>query len=60
MAVVVLERTGTSWADFREHLVAAIERHANVPDETAATAYYTALLDALETLLSSRDGPAQV
>ena len=26
MGVVLLERTGTSWAEFRRHLVAAIER----------------------------------
>jgi nitrile hydratase accessory protein len=53
MAVVVLERTGLSWADFRRHLVAAIAARAE-PAESPATAYYTAWLDALESLLAER------
>jgi nitrile hydratase accessory protein len=54
MGVVVLTRTGASWADFRRHLVAAIERHPYDPHEPAATAYYTAWLEALESLLAER------
>ena len=54
MGVLVLERTGTSWAEFRRHLVAAIERHRPGPGESAATAYYTAWLGALEQLLGER------
>jgi nitrile hydratase accessory protein len=54
MGVLVLERTGTSWAEFRRHLVAAVERHPPRPDESAATAYYAAWLDALERLLTER------
>jgi nitrile hydratase accessory protein len=54
MGVVALERTGTSWADFRRHLVAAIERHPGEPDRSTATAYYTAWLEALEELLAER------
>ena len=51
MAVVTLERTGLSWADFRRHLVAAIAARQSV-EESSATAYYTAWLDALESLLA--------
>lgn len=54
MGVVALERTGSSWAEFRPHLVAAIERHPNVPDESRATAYYAAFVEALESLLTER------
>ena len=54
MGVVVLERTQTPWAEFRRHLVAEIERHTASPDETAAGAYYTAWLAALESLLRER------
>ena len=36
------------------HLVAAIERHQPRPGESAATAYYTAWLDALEALLAEQ------
>ena len=54
MGVVVLERTGATWEEFREHLVAAIAARPQRPGETAATAYYTAWLDALETLLAAR------
>ena len=53
MAVVVLERTGLSWADFRRHLVAAIAARPPGPEpESPATAYYSAWLDALGALLA--------
>jgi nitrile hydratase accessory protein len=52
MGVVVLERTGASWADFRRHLAAAIAARPPAPGESAATAYYAAWLDALEALLA--------
>ena len=51
MAVVVLERTGLSWADFRRHLVTAIASRPAAP-ESPATAYYGAWLDALESLVT--------
>ena len=35
MGVVVLERLGLPWSAFREHLVAAIERHGQPEGETA-------------------------
>jgi nitrile hydratase accessory protein len=54
MGVVVLERTGASWEEFRRHLVAAIRRRPPEPGESAASAYYTAWLDALEALLAER------
>ena len=55
MGVVVLGRTGTTWDVFREHLVAAIAAQPQQPDESAATAYYRAWLDALESLLAAGD-----
>ena len=54
MGVVILERTGTAWPEFRRYLVAAIERHPLDPDESASTAYYTAWLDALQSLLAAK------
>ena len=54
LGVVFLERTGTAWPEFRRHLVAAIERHPYDPNESAATAYYAAWLDALQSLLAER------
>jgi nitrile hydratase accessory protein len=54
MGVVLLERTGTSWAEFRRHLVEALSRRPPQPGESAATTYYTAWLDALEALLDER------
>ena len=54
MGVVVMERTGASWAEFREHLVAALAAREPRPGESAATAYYAAWLDALEALLAAR------
>ena len=38
----------------RDHLVAAIAAHEPAPGESAATAYYTAWLDAIEALLAAR------
>jgi hypothetical protein len=52
MGVVVLERTGASWAEFRRHLVAAIRQGPPEPGESAASAYYAAWLDAVEALLT--------
>lgn len=54
MGVVALQRTGVTWEDFREHLVAAIAARPQRDRETAATAYYAAWLDALERLLDER------
>lgn len=54
MGVVALERTGSSWADFRPHLVAAIGRRPYSADESSTTAYYAAFVDALESLLAAR------
>jgi nitrile hydratase accessory protein len=54
MAVVAIDRTGCSWSDFRRHLAAAIAAHPHGGDESAATAYYGAWLDALEALLAER------
>jgi nitrile hydratase accessory protein len=55
LGIVVLERSGASWSEFRDHLVAAIAAHVPMPGESAATAYYTAWLDAVEALLVARD-----
>ncbi len=54
MGVVALERTGTTWAQFRVQLVAAIAAREPQHGESAATAYYSAWLDALERLLDER------
>ena len=54
VGVAVLERTGASWDEFREHLVTAIEQRPRAADETDADAYYGAWLDAVEALLASR------
>lgn len=54
MVVVALQRTGATWEDFREHLVAAIAARERQHGETAATAYYSAWLDALESMLGER------
>jgi nitrile hydratase accessory protein len=51
MGVVALERTGLPWSDFRRHLAAAIVARP-AQNESAATAYYAAWLDALEALLA--------
>ena len=54
MAVVALDRLGVSWADFRQHLANAIAARPASQDESPATAYYAAWLDALERLLADR------
>ena len=54
MGVVVLEQLGLPWSAFRDHLVAAIERHGLPADETAAEAYYVAFLDAIESLVAAQ------
>ncbi|CAN5288621.1 hypothetical protein BH20ACT16_BH20ACT16_13430 [soil metagenome] len=54
MGVVVLSRTGCTWEDFREHFVAAIAARPQQHDESAATAYYAAWLEALEALVADR------
>ena len=55
MGVVALQRTGASWAEFRQHLVAAIAVRPRSDGESEATAYYGAWLDALEGLLAERE-----
>jgi hypothetical protein len=54
MGVVVLERLGLPWSDFRDHLAAAIARHGQPAGETAAEAYYVAFLDAIEALVAAQ------
>lgn len=54
MGVVVLERIGAPWPEFRRHLAAAISSRVSTPDESQAAAYYGAWLDALEALLADR------
>ena len=50
----MLERLGADWPEFREHLVAAIQRRPRAADESDADAYYGAWLDAVEALLVAR------
>jgi nitrile hydratase accessory protein len=57
MAVVAVERIGASWDEFRRHLVAAIAARGAPAGESAASTYYAAWLDALETLLAERGLP---
>jgi nitrile hydratase accessory protein len=52
MAVVALERAHIPWSEFSNRLAEAVRRHGYDPDEPAATAYYAAWLDALETTLA--------
>jgi nitrile hydratase accessory protein len=54
MAVVALGRLGVPWADFRKHLASAIAARAAPQNESAASAYYAAWLDALERVLAER------
>jgi nitrile hydratase accessory protein len=54
MGVVVLERLGAPWDEFRRHLAAAIAARGQPAGESAAAAYYAAWLDALEALLAER------
>jgi hypothetical protein len=51
MGVVALERAGISPVEFSGFLAQAVARHGYDPDEPAATAYYAAWLDALESAL---------
>ena len=60
MAVVVLDRLEVPWEEFRRHLVAAIAAHGTPDDESTATAYYAAWLDALEGLLAEHRLPRAV
>jgi nitrile hydratase accessory protein len=54
MGIVVLDRIGAPWTDFRRHLAAAIAARGSSGGESQATAYYAAWLDALEALLAER------
>jgi nitrile hydratase accessory protein len=54
MGVVVLERIGAPWPEFRRHLAAAIAARGEPAGESVATTYYSAWLDALEALLAER------
>lgn len=54
MGIAVLQRTGASWEDFRGHLVPAIAASPQEAESTAATAYYSAWLSALDALLAER------
>jgi nitrile hydratase accessory protein len=52
MAVVAIDRLGLPWSAFQRHLVAAIAAHEPDEGESAATAYYSAWLEALEALVA--------
>ena len=54
MGVVALERAGISLVEFSGFLAEAVARHDYDPAEPAASAYYGAWLDALESALSAR------
>ena len=54
MGVAVMDRFGISSDEFRTYLIAAIRAHPETPDESAATAYYAAWVEALEGLLRER------
>jgi len=51
MAVVALERAGIPWAEFSRRLAEAVRRRGYDPAEPAASAYYAAWVEALETTL---------
>jgi hypothetical protein len=51
MGVVALERAGISLVEFSGFLAEAVAQHGYDPEEPAASAYYAAWLDALETAL---------
>jgi nitrile hydratase accessory protein len=53
MAVVALERAEIPWQMFSRELAHAIAKYGYDPAEPAATAYYAAWLDALETTLDN-------
>jgi nitrile hydratase accessory protein len=54
MGMVTMRTLEVGWSEWRDHLAAAIARHGYDRAEPAATAYYTAWLDALESLIASR------
>jgi nitrile hydratase accessory protein len=54
MGVVTMRALGIGWAEWQGHLAAAIVRHGYHAAEPAAAAYYTAWVDALESLLAER------
>ncbi len=54
MGVAAMERFDISREEFRDRLIDAIAGHPQDPDETVATAYYAAWLDALEAVLRDR------
>ena len=54
MGMVTMRTLDVGWSEWRDHLAAAIARHGYDRAEPAATAYYTAWLDALESLIASR------
>ena len=53
MAVVALERAHIPWTEFSNRLAEAVRLHGYDANEPAATAYYAAWLDALETTLAA-------
>ena len=54
MGVVTLRALGVGVVEWRDALAAAIARHPYTADEPAATAYYTAWVEALEGVVASR------
>jgi nitrile hydratase accessory protein len=56
MGVVAIRSLGVGVGEWRDALAAAITRHPFDPAETAANAYYSAWVDALETLVTERSG----
>jgi nitrile hydratase accessory protein len=53
LGVAVMDELGVTWSEWQRHLAPAIAAHGYDPAESAATAYYTAWLDALESLLAA-------
>ena len=55
-----MDRFGIPSDEFRTQLIAAIRTHPGMPDESPATAYYAAWVEALENLLRRRglSGPS--
>jgi nitrile hydratase beta subunit-like protein len=51
MGIVALEQAGVSLLDFSRFLAEAVAKHGYDPAEPAASAYYSAWLDALEDAL---------
>ena len=49
-----MSTAGVPWADFRRHLASAIAARPVGQNDSPATAYYAAWLDALERLLAER------